>query len=332
MRVVLLMLIVSGALGGCVPLNMHGALREAFDKAEAENQAIKKELAQASAESKRLQQEAASLKAANEALTKQAKDLAANLQQLNREKAGLAEQTASAQAALAAKEAEKTALAVKAEEQTIALRRMEEAKALPPLAPVPAPAPAPAPARAAKEMGKAALAAKAEEQAVALRRMEALKAPPPAPAAAPEREKPPRTLEAVLKDEMANGRGAIRQGEGSVTIELLEPALYYNSASATIRPEGLKVLKRIADVLKDGADKEIRVEAHTDVMIQTTRFPSTMALSVARANGVLRFLKTQHAAGSSRMSAVGYAEAPPANPGDSPQSRSRRVEIIVRSK
>jgi chemotaxis protein MotB len=265
---------------------MHGALREAFDKAEADNQAIKKELAQASAESKRLQQEAASLKAANEALSRQAKELAANLQQLNREKAGLAEQTASAKAALAAKEAEKTALAVKAEEQAIALQRMEALKA----------------------------------------------PPPPAPAAEPEREKPPRTLESALKDEMANGRGAIRQGEGAVTIELLEPALYYNSASATIRPEGLKVLKRIADVLKDGADREIRVEAHTDVTIQTTRFPSTMALSVARANGVLRFLKTQHAAGSSRMSAVGYAEAQHANSGDGSQSRNRRVEIIVRSK
>jgi len=285
-RVLSVLLLGSVFIGGCVPLNMHGALREAFDKAEAENQAIKKELAQASAESKRLQQEAASLKAANETLTRQAKELSANLQQLNREKAGLAEQAASAKAALAAKEAEKTALAVKA-----------------------------------------------EEQAIALQRVEALKAPPlPAPASEPEREKSPRTLEAVLKDEMANGNGAIRQGDGAVTIELLEPALYYNSASATIRTEGLKVLKRIADVLNDGADKEIRVEAHTDVMIQTTRFPSTMALSVARANGVLRFLKTQHAAGSSRMFAVGYAEAQPANPGDSPQSRSRRVEIIVRSK
>ena len=331
-RLLSALLLGSVFIGGCVPLNMHGALREAFEKAEAENQAIKKEMAQVSAESKRLQQEAASLKAANEALSKQARDLAANLQQLNREKSGLADQAALAKAALAAKEAERTALAVKAEEQAIALQRMEEAKAPPPLTPVPAPAPAPA--RAAKEMGKAARAAKAEEQELALRRMEALKAPPPAsaPAAEPEREKPPRTLEAALRDEMANGHGAIRRGEGAVTIELLEPVLYYNSASATIRPEGLKVLKRIADVLKDGADKEIRIEAHTDVVIQTTRFPSTMSLSIARANSVLRFLKTQHAAGSSRMSAVGYAEAQPARPGDSPQSRSRRVEIIIRSK
>lgn len=279
-RVLAVLLLVSVFIGGCVPSNRHGAPREAFDKVEAENQAIKKELAQALAESKRLQQEAASLKAANEALTRQARDLAANLQQLNQGKAGLADQTASA---LAAKEAEKTALAVKA-----------------------------------------------EEQAIALRRMEALRTPPPA--VEPEREKPPRTLEAALKDEMANGNGAIRQGDGVVTIELLEPALYYNSSSATIRPEGLKVLKRIADVLKDGADKEIRVEARTDVMIQTTRFPSTMALSVARANGVLRFLKTQHAAGSGRMSAVGYAEAQPAKPSDNSQSRNRRVEIIVHSK
>ena len=67
-------------------------------------------------------------------------------------------------------------------------------------------------------------------------------------------------------------------------------------------------------------------------MIQTTRFSSAMDLSVARANGVLRFLKTQHASGAVQMSAVGYAEAQPALAGDSAQSRSRRVEIIVRSK
>lgn len=283
-RVLPTLFLISVFIGGCVPLNMHGALREAYNKLEAENQAVKKELAQAAAESKRLQQEAVSLKAANEALTRQARELAVNLQQLNREKSGLAEQAASAQAALAAREAEKTALAVKAEEQAIALRRMEALKA-------------------------------------------------PSPAAEPEKEKPPRTLEAALKDEMANGSGSIRQREGAVIIELLEPALYYNSASATISPEGLKILKRIADVLGDGTEKEIRVEAHTDVVIQTTRFPSNMDLSVARANGVLRFLKTQKAAAQARLSAIGYAEPQAAMASDSAQSRSRnrRVEIIVRS-
>ena len=147
-----------------------------------------------------------------------------------------------------------------------------------------------------------------------------------------EKEKSPRTLEGALRDEVANGNGFLRRGDGLVTIELLEPVLYYNSAAATIRPEGLKVLKRIADVLKDGTAKEIRIEAHTDVVIQTTRFPSTMDLSVARANGVLGFLKTQHASGAARMSAVGYAEAQPALASDSAQSRNRRVEIIVRAK
>ena len=280
-RVVSVLLMGSVFLVGCVPLNMHGALREAFNKAEAENQALKKELAQASAESKRFQQETASLKAANEALTRQARDLAANLQQLNREKSSLAEQAASAQTALAAREAERAALAAKAEEHAPALRRMEEAKA---------------------------------------------------PPVAEPKEKTPRTLESALKDEIANGNGFIRREDGLIAIELLEPALYYNSAAATIRPEGLKVLKRIADVLKDGTEKEIRIEAHTDVVIKTTRFSSNVALSVARANGVLRFLKTQHASGAARMSAVGYAEAQPALAGDSAQSRNRRVEIIVRSK
>ncbi len=285
LRILPKLVLISLFIGGCVPLNMHGALREAYDKLEAENQAVKKELAQASTESKRLQQEAAALKASNDALTRQAKDLAANLQQLNREKSSLAEQAASAQAALASREAEKTALAVKAEEQAIALQRKETVKARP-------------------------------------------------PAAEPEKEKPPQALEAALRDERANGYGAIRREGGSVIIELLEPALFYNSASATIRPEGLKVLKRIADVLKDGTEKEIKVESHTDVVIRTTRFPSNMDLSVARANGVLRFLKTQRVAGATRMSAAGFAEPQVVATGDSAQARARnkRVEIIILSR
>jgi chemotaxis protein MotB len=284
-RLLPVLLLGSVFIGGCVPLNMHGALREAYNKLEAEQQAVKKELAQASAESKRLQQEAVSLKAENEALARQAKDLAATLQQVNRDRAALAEQAASARSALAAREAE-----------------------------------------------KAALAAKAEEHAVALRQMEASMSPKPP--AVPEKEKPSPALEAALKDEIANGSGVVRRGEGSVAIELLEPVLYHNSASATIKPEGLKVLKRLADALKGGADKEIRVEAHTDVVIQTSRFPSNADLAMARANGVLRFLKTQNVTSQARLSAVGYAEPRQVTAdGSSPSvSRNRRVEIIIRDK
>jgi chemotaxis protein MotB len=268
MRVLLPLLVVSGALWGCVPLNTHGALREAYNKVEAENQTFKKDLAQVSAESKRLQQEVESLKAANESMIRQARELAANLQQMNKERAVLAEQVSSAKAALAAKEAQQQAMT---------------------------------------------------------RQSETPPAPPPA-------AEPPRALESALKDQIADGTAVVRRGERSLTVELLEPALYYNSASATIKPAGLKVLKRIADVLKDGTGKEIRVEAHTDVVIHTGRFPSNADLAVARAKGVLRYLKTLDTADQARLSAVGYADPQAAvvNEGSRPKTRNRRVEIIVR--
>ena len=317
-RVLSVLLLCSFFIGGCVPLSTHGALREAYNKLEAEDQAVKKELAQTLAESKRLQQEAASLKAANETLTRQVQEITANLQQLNREKAGLAEQAASAQAALAAKEAEKTALVVKAEEQAIALRRMEEAKT----------------AAAAPETEKTARAVQAEEQKITLQRRVAAKAPPPAvvPVVVPAQEQQPiRSLEDALKDELVDGSASIRRGENTLTIELLEPILYYNAASATVTPAGLKVLKRIAGVLKEGDDKEIRIEAYTDVAIHTSRFPSNMDLTIARANGVLRFLRTQNVAPQTRLSAVGYADSQPASEDDAREARNRnrRVEIVV---
>jgi|GEM_PF-2969484 len=145
---------------------------------------------------------------------------------------------------------------------------------------------------------------------------------------------PARALDVVLTDAVRDGQGMIRKGPGKgvVTVELSERVLYFNSASATIKPDGLDLLRRIADALDDGIEKEIRVESHADVLIESTRFPSTMALSVARADGVLRYLKTRPVAGLARLSAIGYVDGSPGYPSNGAQSRTQRVEIIVRSK
>jgi chemotaxis protein MotB len=149
-----------------------------------------------------------------------------------------------------------------------------------------------------------------------------------------ETAKAVRSLEAALKEEIAKGSSSVRREGDSVSVQVAERVLY-DSGSADIKPDGLKVLKRIAEALKGGAEKDIRVEGHTDdVPIGSElrlRYPSNWELSVARAVGVVRFLAKHAGVNPARLSAVGYGLARPAvpNENDEARARNRRVEIIV---
>ena len=145
---------------------------------------------------------------------------------------------------------------------------------------------------------QADLAAKENERAEFLRQLEALKAQPTkAPAA-----------KAVLREQ-----------------EL------FDSGSATLKPEGIKVVAKLAETLKGYPDTVIRSEGHTDNKpISTGRFPSNWELSSARATEVVRSLQKQGIS-PERLIAIGYGDTRPAAPNTDAESRAknRRVEIIV---
>ena len=108
---------------------------------------------------------------------------------------------------------------------------------------------------------------------------------------------------------------------------------YFDSGSAKLKPEGVKKLKQLSADLKAkaGADKDIRIEGHTDDRpIHTPQFPSNWELSSARANAVVRELHDDGINGE-QLLAVGYGASRPAAPNTSAESRAknRRVEIIL---
>lgn len=256
-RLAIVSFLACTALWGCVSLDQYGALREAYNRVDAENQANKNEAGKTSAELRRAQQDVATLKQDLAALTKTHEDLA--------------KQAKDAQAALETLRAE----------------------------------------LAAKEREKAALVAKEDEMGKAV-----------------------RSLESSLKEEIAKGSSTVRRGENSLSVELAERILY-DSGSADIKPGGLKVLKKIADALKGGADKDIRVEGHTDdVPIRADpppRFSSNWDLSTARAVGVVLYLEKQAGVNPAHLSAAGFGPTRPAvsNESEETRARNRRVEIIV---
>ena len=141
-------------------------------------------------------------------------------------------------------------------------------------------------------------------------------------------------LERSLKDEIAQGSSSVK-GDGNSVSVVLEERILYDSGSASIKPQGVKVLKQIAEGLRNSPGTYIRVEGHTDnVPIRATpppRFGSNYELSFARAIGVVNSLRQLDGVKAWRLSAMGFADSHPllANIDDNARAHNRRVEIIV---
>ncbi len=141
-------------------------------------------------------------------------------------------------------------------------------------------------------------------------------------------------LSRSLKDEIAKGNITIQQVRDRLTINMVDRVLF-DSGRADIKPAGLKVLKQVSDVLNKIADKQIRIEGHTDnVPISTKlqdKFKTNWELSTARATVVVRYLIDQGGVQPQGLSAVGYADTHPIASNDSEQGRSsnRRIEIVL---
>jgi chemotaxis protein MotB len=143
-----------------------------------------------------------------------------------------------------------------------------------------------------------------------------------------------QSMEKALKEEIEHGSGSVRRSDNSFTVELKDRILF-DSGSASIKSDGLKVLKRVADSLKENADKAVRVEGHTDdVRIRKSpppRFRSNWELSAARAGNVAEYLEKDLALRAEQLSAAGYSYTRPVVPNENNAARAqnRRVEIII---
>jgi chemotaxis protein MotB len=137
-----------------------------------------------------------------------------------------------------------------------------------------------------------------------------------------------------LESEIQRGDVTISELKGKLTVNVVDQILF-PSGQATLKDDGLKVMKQIGDILKTAVDKEIQVEGHTDnVPIRgrlTETFPSNWELSTARATTVLHFLQDQVGISGDRLSAVGYGEYRPVSSNSTKEGRSqnRRIQIIL---
>jgi chemotaxis protein MotB len=148
-----------------------------------------------------------------------------------------------------------------------------------------------------------------------------------------ELERSIQAMENALK-ESGDKTGTVRRHGDSFTVELADKILF-DSGSAHVNRDGLKVIKRISASLKSTtAKKMIRVEGHTDDrpvrLSSAAHFLSNWELSAARAGNVAGHLEKEGIK-SEQLLAAGYSSTRPVVPNDNDTSRARnrRVDIIV---
>ena len=141
-------------------------------------------------------------------------------------------------------------------------------------------------------------------------------------------------LDRALQAEVQKGDIRIKQVRDRLTINMVDRVLF-DSGQALVKPAGLKVLKQVSDVLRTVADKQIRIEGHTDnVPIGPRikdRFPTNWELSAARATSVVRYLIEEGGVDPNHLSAIGYADNRPVASNDTEEGRqsNRRIEIVL---
>lgn len=137
-----------------------------------------------------------------------------------------------------------------------------------------------------------------------------------------------------MKKEIEQGQIKITQLADRLSVSMVDKILF-PSGEAKITPEGLKVLERVGNVLKDTPSEIIRVEGHTDNVPIHPRlqkqFPTNWELSTARATNVVRFLQEKIGIDPKRLQAIGMSEYRPvaSNSTEEGRTQNRRIEIIL---
>jgi len=140
-----------------------------------------------------------------------------------------------------------------------------------------------------------------------------------------------KELEKYVKKNHLENQVQIHSEARGLVITLLSDKSYYDSGSAVMRPETLKILDGIAPLLKRNGN-EISVEGYTDnVPIATYQYPTNWELSSARAVGVLRYLVEHDGLSPNRMEDSGYGEFHPKTKNQTEEERqqNRRVDIVL---
>jgi chemotaxis protein MotB len=142
------------------------------------------------------------------------------------------------------------------------------------------------------------------------------------------------SLISEMQEEIQKNQIQITQMADQLKLSIVDKILF-PSGEADVSPAGQKVIERLGAILRNAADKRVRVEGHTDNVpiggVLKMKFPTNWELSTARAVNVVRFLQEKVGMNPERLEAAGLGEYKPVAPNDTPKGKAqnRRIEIYL---
>jgi outer membrane protein OmpA-like peptidoglycan-associated protein len=105
------------------------------------------------------------------------------------------------------------------------------------------------------------------------------------------------------------------------------PGIYFEFASATLRPESEQTITEVAGLLRRRPDWRVRFDGHTD---NIGKADANLELSKRRAEAVRAAVVQKLGGGADRFESAGYGAGNPRERNDTPEgrARNRRVEMI----
>jgi chemotaxis protein MotB len=141
-------------------------------------------------------------------------------------------------------------------------------------------------------------------------------------------------LEKQMRAQLESRDVTISELQGRLTVNILDRVLF-DSGAAVLKPEGEKVLFKVAQILSQYPNRQIQVIGHTDNVpirgVTQGGFADNWELSAGRAVSALRFLQKRAGVDPKRLAAVGYGEFHPLADNASAEGRAknRRIAVVV---
>ena len=142
------------------------------------------------------------------------------------------------------------------------------------------------------------------------------------------------SLITAMQGEIQKNQIQITQMADKLKLSIVDKILFA-SGETDVSPEGQQVLARVGAILKNAADKRVRVEGHTDNIPIGGRlknlYPTNWELSAARATNVVRLLQEKVGMSPKRLEAAGLSEFRPiaSNATKEGRAQNRRIEIYL---
>jgi chemotaxis protein MotB len=140
-----------------------------------------------------------------------------------------------------------------------------------------------------------------------------------------------RRIDSLAKKAGLQGKVLTTVRRRGLEIQILTDKVFFDSGSATLKPEALGILDKIAVILGAEHQHPIVVEGHTDSQpISGSQYPSNWELSGGRSAAVVR-LFAGNGVLPRRMSFEGYGSNEPiaTNSTAGGRSKNRRVEVVL---